>query len=563
MTPVRSIKPLFKSPQQEFKLIPIGGMGTVTKNMYVYQQGSEILIVDCGIGFPDATMLGVDLLIPDTSYLEQRKDQIVGMLLTHGHDDHIAGLPYILPKLGNIEIFASKLTKGFAQDRLKEFSVASNITEISDQPFDVGSFTVTPIKVTHSIPDARHFAIKTAAGIIYHGSDFKFDSHPVDGVTSQIDKISQLGNQGITCLLSDCLRSEKAGHSLSESLLAQSFEREIKGTQGRFIVTVMSSNVHRIQLAVDTALRHGRKMAFIGRSVESNVKTAIRLGFLKIPQTAIVNKKKILSHPPNKLAIVIAGSQGQEGSSLTRATSGEHQLLKIKPQDKVVIASDPIPGNENAVYSLIDELSRLGADVAYTDIDDDLHVSGHAYSEEQMQLLKLTRPKYLIPIGGAFRHMVHYKKLAEKAGYSPDKIFLLNDGQVVTFSQNQAKVTQTIPLKEIMVDGLGVGDVGSMVLKDRQVMATEGMVVVVVPLSKHTQNLSGRLQIISRGFVFMKQSQKLVNELESQAKQVINQNKGQVKDWGKFKANMQQKLEKVISKKLNRNPLIITAIVEI
>ena len=280
------------------KLIPLGGIGTVTKNMYVYEQDQDILVVDCGIGFPDSTMLGVDILIPDTSYLEARKDRIVGMLLTHAHDDHIAGLPYILPKLGNIPIYASKLTKGFAQDRLKEWGIVSNITQIDREIFNVGPFTIQPIPVTHSVPDDRHFAISTSAGIIYHGADFKFDDHPIDGITSDKALMAKLGQQGILCLLCDSLRSEKLGHSRSESLLSATFEQELRTTKGKFIITIMSSNVHRIQQAVDVAARFNRRIAFIGRSVESNVKTAVRLGFLHLPKAPSSTKDRLIIYQP-------------------------------------------------------------------------------------------------------------------------------------------------------------------------------------------------------------------------------------------------------------------------
>ena len=545
------------------RLIPIGGMGTVTKNMYVYEEENQILIVDCGIGFPDASMLGVDILIPDVSYLQKRKEKIVGMLLTHGHDDHIAGLPYILPKLGPIPIYASRLTRGFAENRLKEFKVTARMNEIGDQPFSVGSFQITPIKVTHSVPDARHFAIKTKVGTIYHGSDFKFDNNPVDGVISEIDKISSLGREGILCLLSDCLRSEKKGHSLSESLLADSFEREIKNIRGRFIVTLMSSNVHRIQQAVNAALKVGRKIAFVGRSVESNVKTAMELGFLKIPREAIISRRQIKKFAAHKLAIIIAGSQGQEGSSLQRVSAGEHQLLKIRPEDKIVFASDPIPGNENPVYSLIDNFSRLGAEVAYSDIKDALHVSGHAYSQEQQELIKLTRPKFLIPIGGTYRHMVRYRQLARDLGYKDQQVLLLEDGQVVNFQPNRATIAETIPIRTIMVDGLGVGDVGSVVLRDRQNMADDGIVVVVVPIEKQTGKLRGNTEVISRGFVFMKKSKQLIGEIEAQVRKSLTTHKGMVTDWLSLRRKIEKQLEKFLYQKTKRRPLILTVIMEV
>lgn len=544
------------------RIIPLGGMGTVTKNMYVYEQGQDILVVDCGIGFPDPTMLGVDLLIPDTTYLEARRDRIVGMLLTHAHDDHIAGLPYILPKLGNIPIFASKLTKGFAEDRLRESFVSPNITEIDNDPFPVGPFTIDPIRVTHSVPDARHFAITTAEGVIYHGSDYKFDPQPLDGIVSDLDKITRLGEQGITCLLSDSLRSEKAGHSRSESLLAETFAREMQDTTGKFIITIMSSNVHRIQQAIDVAVKHNRRLAFIGRSVEENVKTATRLGFLQLPTTAVINKRQIKKCKPQELAIIIAGSQGQEGSSLVRASQGEHKFVTITPEDKVVFSADPIPGNENAVYGMIDELSRLGTDVVYTDISDDLHVSGHAYQDEINQLIALTKPQYLIPIGGTFRHMVQYRKLARKLGYRDQQVLLLENGEVVTLSAGQAEVTETIPLRNVMVDGLGIGDVGTVVLRDRQTMAADGIVVVVVPVEQQTGTVRGKVEIISRGFVFMRQSQGLVQEIETEVHHTLKRH-GFVSDWTSIRKKIESHLEIFLYQKTQRRPLVLTVVMEV
>ncbi|MBI2010061.1 MAG: ribonuclease J [Candidatus Chisholmbacteria bacterium] len=558
---VTSPKPQFASPSQ-IRLIPLGGIGTVTKNMYAYEVGDEILIVDCGIGFPDSTMLGVDLLVPDVSYLEARKNKIAGLLLTHGHDDHLAGLPYVLPKLGNIPIYASKLTRGFALDRLKEYSLPANITEIDERPFSVGSFTITPIKITHSVPDGRHFAIRSSVGTIYHGSDFKFDDHPVDGVLTEKDKIASLGHEGILCLLSDCLRSEKEGRSLSESMLTDTFRREIKDAQGKFIVTIMSSNVHRIQQAVNVMAEHGRRIAFVGRSVESNVKTAVNLGFLKLPQKMIINKRQIKHLPPRQVGIIIAGSQGQEGSSLTRAVASDHKDIQIKPPDKVVFSADPIPGNETPVYSLIDDLSRLGIDVAYSDVDDQLHVSGHAYRDEQKDLIALTRPKFLIPIGGSFRHMVQYRKMAESLGFPRHHIALLENGQVVRLTQESLTLAETIPLRNIMVDGLGIGDVGTIVLRDRQTMAEDGIVVVVVPISQQTGKIKGTVEIISRGFVFMKQSRHLVKKMATTVKASLKPGRV-LEDWAIVRQQIERSLEKLLYKETQRQPLILTVIMEV
>ena len=545
------------------KLVPIGGMGNVTKNMFAYEQNNQILLVDCGIGFPDDNMLGIDLLIPDVSYLENKKQNIVGMILTHAHDDHIGGLPYILPKLGNFPIYASRLTQGFAQDRMKESKITANFKPITDNPFSVGSFTITPIKVTHSVPDARHFAIKTQVGTIYHGSDYKFDLNPVDGVMSQIDKIKSIGDQGVLCLLSDCLRSEKKGHSLSESLITETLQKEISGATGRVIITLMSSNIHRIQQAVDVAIKYHRQVGFIGRSVENNVKTAMRLGFLKIPHQALVSKKQLKKIPSHKLVIIVAGSQGQQGSSLERIASGEHRMFTATQEDKLIFASDAIPGNENPVYSVIDNFSHLGANVSYPDTVDNLHVSGHAYAGEQQQLIELTKPKFLLPIGGTYRHMVQYRKIAAGLGYQPNQVFLLKEGQTINFTADKASLGETIKIKNIMVDGLGIGDVGSIVLRDRQTMANEGIVLVIVPIEQQSGKITGKTEVISRGFVYMKQSKQLIFAIQREIKDCLRHQKGKVINWIGLRKKVETRLENFLYKKTQRRPLVLTVIMEV
>ncbi|MFC1653615.1 ribonuclease J [Patescibacteria group bacterium] len=547
----------------ELKIIPLGGMGEVTKNMFAYETQTEILLVDCGIGFPDYTMLGVDILLPDISYLEDKKDKLVGLLLTHAHDDHIAGLPYILPKLPQIPIYASKLTAGFAIDRCRDSKIQLDIREIDTQEFEVGSFRIKPIPITHSVPDGRHFAITTPAGVVYHGSDYKFDENPVDGKLSDYETMKRVGEKGVIALLSDSLRSERPGHSLSESLLKETFEKEIKTTQGKFIVTVMSSNIHRIQQAVDVATEHNRKIAFVGRSIEQNVKTSQKLGFLHIPSETI-HKRKIDDYSSSEVCIIIAGSQGQIGSSLERASKNDHDLVTIDPQDKVVFATEPIPGNEVYLYDTIDNISRLGVQIAYPEVrdEDTLHVSGHGSAEELKQLISLTKPKYLIPIGGAYRHMVQYKVLAEGMGYKKDQVFILDNGQTFKINQEGASVGKQIKLRHVIVDGLGVGDVGQVVLSDRRRMAESGILVVVVLIGRNNGKIIGNPEVISRGFVYMKNSKKLISDIAAKTKdnlpKSINQN-----DWSGIKSKIEKNLQKLVYKQTRRQPLILPVIREV
>ena len=545
-------------------LIPLGGIGNITRNMYVYEYGQQILIVDCGIGFPDAGMLGVDLLIPDISYLDDKKQRVVGMLLSHGHDDHIGGLPYILPQLGDhFPIYGSKLTVGFAKDRLKEFKVAANFKQIPDKEFNIGPFNITPIHMTHSVPDSRHFAIHTPDATVYHGSDFKLDLNPVDNVQPDFQTIAKVGQKGVDVMLSDCLNSERQLFSNSESTLFNMFEREFRRVKGKCIVTVMSSNIHRIQQAVNVAASHGRHIAFIGRSIENNVRTAVELGYLKLPQKFIINKRRIKKFKPNKLCVIIAGSQGQIGSSLNRAAEGEHTLVSINKEDKVIFASDAIPGNEENVYAAIDTISQTGADVTYSDLDDSVHVSGHSSAIEQKLLISMVKPKHLIPIGGTYHHMIQYRQLARSLRYPDNRIHLLENGQVIEISNNDVHVGSTLDLKNVMIDGLGIGDVGNVVLRDRQQMSEDGIVIIIVPVEQQTGQVRGNVEVISRGFVYVKESQDLINQIKVETANCLKGHKGYVTDWQSVRKKIDKSVGSLLYETTKRQPLIMPMVMEV
>jgi len=549
--------------QPKIRLIPLGGIGNVTKNMYLYEFENQILIVDCGIGFPDATMLGVDLLIPDVSYLEEKKANIIGMLLSHGHDDHIGGLPYILPQINTgFPILGSPLTIGFAKNRIKEFAIDANFQIVPETTFQLGRFTIDSVKMTHSVPDARHFAITTPAGTVYHGTDFKFDLNPVDGVLPDFQKIAKIGSSGVIALLSDALNSEVQSFSESESSLRVMFEREFRGIAGKCIITVMSSNIHRIQQAVNVASSYGRQIAFLGRSIEQNVQTAQSLGLLKLPK-GIVHKREINNLPPQKLCVIIAGAQGQEGSSLTRAAEGEHNFISINPEDKVIFASEAIPGNEYNVYATIDSLSRTGADVTYSDLDDSVHVSGHSSAIEQKLLIAILKPQRLIPIGGTFHHMIEYRRLARSMGYKDKNIHLLENGQVMAINAQSAGIDETLDLKNVMVDGLGIGDVGHIVLRDRQRMADEGIVVIIVPVEAQTGQVRGEIEIISRGFVYVKENQEIMADIKEAAIKGLKGHQGTVTNWQSIRLKIEQAVENLVFKVTNRRPLILSVVIEV
>ncbi len=539
------------------RIIPLGGMGNVTKNMFLYEYGKEMLLVDCGIGFPETSMLGVDVLIPDVSYvIEKLKkgSRIVGMCLTHGHDDHIAGLPYIVPQLPDFQIFGSALTSAFAQARMKDFGIERKVNVVDDdKPVKLGSFNVEYIQMTHSVPQTRHLAIHTPQGTIYHGSDFKFDLTPVDGALPDFGKIARLGEDGVLCLLSDCLRVDRSEWSPSEMMLAETFEREIADCQGKYIVTLMSSNVHRVGLVAKTAIEHGRKLVFIGRSIEQNVDVAQMLKILAIPKKYIVHKKKMDQYPDNQLCVVVAGSQGQPGSSLVRAVFGEHPILSVGPKDKVVFATEPIPGNEMNVYSAIDELSRNRIDVIYSDVARGLHVSGHAGATEQQLLIAMTKPAFLLPIGGTERHRVGYERMAATMGYPRETVLLPESGRVIEFNNGTVRLADSISIREMMVDGLGVGDVGSMVLNDRRNMAEEGMVVIIV--SKKGQDYDTEdIRVVSRGFVFMKTADEVIRIIKEETADEISLG-------APDEAELRKRIEKRVTKKmdilLGRTPLVL------
>lgn len=546
----------------KLKIIPLGGMGNVTKNMFAYEYDDSILLVDCGIGFPESSMLGVDVLIPDVSYVQKRLEKgatIVGMCLTHGHDDHIAALPYIIPMLPDFPIYGSQLTAAFAMSRMEDSTLKKDVAVAPyGEPLSFGPFRVEFVHMTHSVPHTTHLIIDTPEGIVYHGSDFKFDLTPVDGKRPDFGAIARAGDRGVLCLLSDCLRVERASWSPSESILADTFVRELADCEGKYIVTLMSSNLHRIGLLAEVAEEFGRKLVFIGRSIEQNVETAQRLGVLSIPKKLIVHKKKMDEYSDRELIVVVAGSQGQPGSSLVRAVYGDHPLLSVKPKDKVIFATEPIPGNESNVYEAIDELSRNRIDVAYSDVDTGLHTSGHAGATEQQLLIALTNPKYLFPIGGSDRHRVEYEKLAGRMGYQRGDVLLPKDGQIIEFEYGTARMGDTLTLKSLMVDGLGVGDVGNMVLSDRKKMAEEGMVVVIIPKSKDGF-LADDIHVVSRGFVFMRQAEEIVAAIKEEATAALVS--------GGEDSELRRRIEKKVGKRMDeiigRTPLVLPVFMQV
>jgi len=546
------------------KIIPLGGVGNVTKNMYLYEYRDEIIIIDSGVGFPDEGMPGVDFVIPDISYLLDKKEKVKGILLTHGHEDHIGALPFLVKEFQNVPIYASLLTAGLAEEKLKEDGINKKIEIITkNNSLSLGSFTVEWIHMTHSIPDTLNFLIHTPIGTIYHGSDFKFDWTPVDGKITEVGKIASAGDKGIICLLTDCLGSERRGYTLSEQIIEETLQREINNCEGKFIVTTQSSNISRLQQAIKVALKNNRFISMVGRSIEKNLEVAQRLNYISIPKEKIVRTENISKYPPKSLMLLVAGSQGQESSALSRIANGDHPQIKIENGDVIVFSSDPIPGNENAVYNLIDTLSRLGARISYSDVLDDLHVSGHGSINELLLLLALTKPKFIFPIGGTYRHMQQYSLLAQKMGYKENQIILGNNGQTLDVAKDIVKLGQKIEMKNIMVDGLGIGDVGNVVLRDRKVMSEDGIVVVIIPLEENTARQAGEPDIISRGFVYMKESESLIGEAKKVIQDTISSQRGKITEWQFLKKKVEDNLAKFLFKKTKRRPMIVPVIIEV
>lgn len=547
------------------KLLPLGGMGNVTQNMYLYEFENEILLVDCGIGFPTTYMPGVDILIPDIGPLQKKLEEgkkIIAMILTHGHDDHIAALPYVLPHLPEFPIYGSSLTLGFAKERVSELLKQPEFRVVeAGQEIALGAyFKANSFNMTHSVPDTRHFLITTPVGSIYHGSDFKLDPQPVDGAISELGRLAELANANVLCVLLDCLRVEKLNPAKPETTIGPEFEKLMSNTQGKFVLTLMSSHIHRIQQAADVALRLGRKLVFIGRSVEQNVSVAMELGKLKIDSKQIVDKKHLDQLDDRQACLIVAGSQGQEGSSLVRAIFGEHPVLEIKPTDTVVFSADAIPGNEVLYYQSIDELASNNIRVFYPVIEPGLHQSGHASRAEQEEVVKLIKPKLVMPIGGADRHRYLFKTtIALPLGYRADQVLLPKSGEMLSFDQEgQAFVEEKYDLHPTTVDGLGIGDVGPMVLSDRRRLGDAGIVAVIVPRVKGELKLE-QIQLISRGFVFMQQAEEVIEFIKQTVRDAVGQNKKMSdKDLGQ---TIEKRLSRRLYKIIKREPLVIANIV--
>ena len=549
---------------QSLSLIPIGGVGNVTKNMYLYEYNNEILIVDCGLGFADETMLGVDLLIPDITYLKNlpQGKRIIGMALTHGHEDHIGGLPYILPELtGQFPIYATPLTAELANAKLKDYGEAPRVQKINFDGGEVriGPFSLNFIRVTHSVLDSSNIFIKTPVGNFYHGSDYKIDLTPFDGKKTDFKKIAGLSKDGVLCMLSDCLGAERKGHTPSEAKLTAAFEEELENCKGKFIVTTYSSNVARVNQVLQVAEKFGRKVCFVGRSVIKVKDIAQSLGYIKMPKGMEITTDQLKNYKDSDVVLLVAGSQGQENSALSRIVSGEFKEIHLTGNDVVIFSADPIPGNEVSVYALVDDIARIGARVIYSALSDEFHVSGHASSEDLILMMNLVSPKIVLPIGGTYRQMVQYRNLAEKQGFEQKNILLLENGQEVIFTRDGARIGRKLNLENVYVDQISGEEVEGFVLRDRRKLATDGVIVVLAEVDVNGQ--IDNLDIIVRGLSNTEITD-IQKGLGKELKLQISQRKG-TKDRFLIRKLISEISEKSIYRKLRKHPLILPVIIEV
>lgn len=546
------------------KVIPLGGLGEIGKNMMVYEYGDDILIVDMGIMFPEAEMLGIDYIIPDISYLLDKKDKIRGVVFTHGHEDHIGSVPYLLPKLGSVPMYATKLTAGLLEAKLAEFELKPAITLIkAGDRIKIGVFDIELIPFAHTIPDDVALAINTPVGKILHITDFKLEPSQ-DSSRGLYAKLAELGKEGVKLLLLDSTNVERKGSSTPESVVTETMGSIFHQAKGRIIVTSFASSIDRIQGVVDNSVRTRRKIAISGRSMEKTINIAMNLGYLRVPDNLIVDLRRINNLPDNEIVILATGSQGEEFSALVRMASGEHRHVKIKKGDTVVISASAIPGNERMVSNTINNLFREGADVYYG-TERPLHASGHAKREDLMLVLGIVKPDYFLPIHGEYRHLVLHARLAQSLGLPEDHTLVAEDGQVVEIDEKSAHLLPTrVPAGYVLVDGLGVGDVGNIVLRDRQAMAKDGIFVVILTVDHRTGKILTSPDIISRGFVYMRAQEDLIMEARNEVKRMFaRHNERYPLQWDYVRKMIREEMGELLFKKTERRPMVIPVIIEI
>src|SRR4051794_35855027 len=553
------------SPQPVLRIIPLGGVGEIGKNMYVFEYGDDIVVIDCGLMFPDEEMFGIDLVVPDITYLREHKANVRAFLITHAHEDHVGGLPYVLPDFPGVPIYASTLARGLLGNKIKEHKLHNN-PMVALEPGDelqIGPFGVVAFRIGHSIPDAMGIALRTPVGVVVHTGDFKFDHTPVDGKLSDFAILAKMGAEGVICLLSDSTRAENPGYTPSERTVGEAFREIMEPLHGRVIVATFASNIARIQQVIDAAKSFDRKVAVIGRSMEQNTRIATDLGYLTYEPSQMVAKDKIGEVADDKIVIATTGAQGEPMSGLARMANRDHRFVEIQPGDTVIVSASPIPGNEEYVSRTIDNLFKAGANVYYHTIKR-AHVSGHASQEELKLMLGLTKPKYFIPIHGEFRMQVQHGRLAIETGVAPENVFIIENGTPIEiFADGSARRGQPVTAGYVYVDGLSVGEVGDVVLRDRRALANDGMFMIVVQIDKQTNKMVGRPEIITRGFVHGNEEDRIIEEAIRRLRQAVEQPSDRISEVALLKSQIKDSVSRFLYEQTKRRPMVFPVVVEV
>lgn len=548
----------------KLRIIPLGGLNEIGKNITLIECDEDIVICDCGMTFPEDEMLGVDIVIPDITYLEKNKERIKGIVLTHGHEDHIGAIPYVLKKI-NVPIYGTRLTLGLLENKLKEHNLKPKMHVVNfNDKVRLGKIVVEFIRQCHSIPDSAALAFHTPAGVIVHTGDFKIDFTPIMGGVNDLNRFAELGDKGVLCLLAESTNVERKGYTLSERVVGETFRTIFhEYTENRIIVATFASNMQRIQQIIEAAEKHGRKIVLSGRSMINNVKVAKDLGYLRVKDSSIIDINKMNKYDDSEICIITTGSQGEPMSALTRIAYNEHRKIQLTPNDLIILSAHPIPGNENAVSKVINKLIELDAKVIYESLGE-IHVSGHACQEELKLIHSLLKPRYFIPVHGEQRHLKLHAQLAESMGMNPKNIFIMNNGEVLELDKRKAEIVDEVTSGNVLVDGLGVGDVGNIVLRDRKHLSEDGLIIVVLTLSKEDGSTIAGPDIISRGFVYVREADDLMEEAKKKVVLAIEDcQRRNIKDWSSIKNAIRDSLKKYIYQSMKRNPMILPVIMEV
>jgi ribonuclease J len=546
---------------EPLRIIPLSGVNEVGKNMTLIEYGDDAIAIDCGLMFPESDMLGIDFVIPDITYLLDNPGLLKAIFLTHGHEDHIGALPYILPEI-SVPIYATRLTQGLVEVKLKEAKLLKKVemqTITSESIIEIGPFTIEPFHVCHSIPDAVGYAIYTPRGVVIHTGEYKFDYSPTDGRLPDLERLRRYGDEGVLALLSDSTNSERPGHTPSEKTVSEAFDKIFSQARGRIIVSTFASNISRVQQVINIAMAYGRRLAVVGRSMVDNVKMAIALGYLNAPEDMLIHVDDLEDYPDSQIAIICTGTQGEPTSALVRMANQEHRQVRLKEGDTVILSATAIPGNEELIHRTLNNLFRLGVDVIYQSLMP-VHVSGHASQEEQKLMVELIRPKYFIPIQGEYRMLVLHARMGELAGIPKENIFVVENGQAIEFDDDGAHLAESVPSGQILVDGLGVGDVGKVVLRDRHLLSRDGFVVVVIAIDEKTGQLIDGPDIISRGFVYIRNSEDLIEEARERVVDLMENGKTHPDT---VAATIRDDLSQFLYQRTRRTPMIFPVVLEI